>query len=145
MRNICPLTGSPAIKILQISFDPRVTKDPFQFSSVKHVSIGRINDEENLCHDLKLFATKIKNLDFLVLDQVKCTETLINNGLQAFMEKFGTSLKAILVIYSLDKEKLESRCPLELITRNCPQLYQIYSLQTHFKEAWILYGTSRET
>ena len=132
---------SPAIKVLQVNFDPRVTRDPFQFNNVRHVSFGSIRNEDNFCHDLHLLASKAKNLEFLVLDQVICPNKVIERGLQPFMKALGPSLKAVLVIYCLDK--LENRCPLELITKNCTQLVQIYSLQTHLEEAWILYGLDK--
>ena len=134
--------GSPAIKIFQVNFDPRVTRDPFHFDNVRHVSIGRIRNEDNLISDLHLFARKLKKLDLLVLDQVNCSNEVMERGLQPFIKAFSSSLKAVLVIYCLDK--LENRCPLELITKNCPQLVQIYSLQTYYKaEAWILYGLDK--
>ena len=31
--------GSPAIKVFQVNFDPRKTRDPFHFDNVRHVSI----------------------------------------------------------------------------------------------------------
>ena len=133
--------GSPAIKVLQVSFDPRVTRDPFHFDNVRQVSIGSIRNEDNLCMDLQLLTCKVKNLELLVLDQVNCSTKVIERGLQPFIKAISPSLKAVLVIYRLDE--LENRCPLELITENCPQLVQIYSLQTYVKEAWILYGLDK--
>ena len=136
------IPGSPAIKVFQVGFDPRKTRDPFHFDNVRHVSIGRIRNEDNLISDLHLFASKLKKLDLLVLDQVNCSNEVMERGLQPFIKAFSSSLKAVLVIYCLDK--LENRCPLELITKNCPQLVQIYSLQTYYKaEAWILYGLDK--
>ena len=132
---------SPAIKVLQVNFDPRVTRDPFQFNNVRHVSFGSILNEDNFCHDLHLLASKAKNLEFLVLDQVICPNKVIEKGLQPFMKAISPSLKAILVIYCLDK--LENRFPLHLITENCPQMVEIYSLQTYLEEAWILYGLDK--
>ena len=134
--------GSPAIKIFQVNFDPRKTRDPFHFNNVRHVSIGCIKNDVNLYIDLRLLSSKLKKLEFLVLDQVNCsTNNLIEIGLESFIKAFSSSLKAVLVIYRLDK--LENRCPLELITKNCTQLVQIYSLQTHLEEAWILYGLDK--
>ena len=132
---------SPAIKVLQVNFDPRVTRDPFQFNNVRHVSFGSIRNEDNFCHDLHLLASKAKNLEFLVLDQVICPNKVIERGLQPFMKALGPSLKAVLVIYCLDK--LENRFPLQLITENCPQMVEIYSMQTYLEEAWILYGLDK--
>ena len=133
--------GSPAIKIFQVNFDPRKTRDPFHFNNVRHVSIGCIKNDVNLYIDLHLLSSKLKKLEFLVLDQVNCSNDLIESGLESFIKAFSSSLKAVLVIYRLDK--LENRCPLELITKNCTQLVQIYSLQTHLEEAWILYGLDK--
>ena len=134
--------GSPAIKVFQVNFDPRVTRDPFHYNNVRHVSIGNIKNEDNLISDLHLFASKLKKLDLLVLDQVNCSNEVMEKGLQPFIKAFSSSLKAVLVIYCLDN--LENCCPLELITKNCPKLVQIYSLQTYYKaEAWILYGLDK--
>ena len=133
--------GSPAIKVFQVNFDPRVTRDPFHFDNVRHVSIGCIENEDNLCNDLNLLASKIKKLELLVLDQVNCSNKVVERGLQPFIKAISHSLKAVLVIYPLDK--LENRCPLQLITGNCTQLVQIYSLQTFLDEAWILYGLDK--
>jgi hypothetical protein len=91
--------GSPAIKVLQVTFDPRVTRDPFHFDNVRQVSIGSIRNGDNLCIDLQLLTCKLKNLEFLVLDQVNCSNKVIERGLQPFIKAISPSLKAVLVIY----------------------------------------------
>ena len=96
------IPGSPAIKVFQVGFDPRKTRDPFHFDNVRHVSIGSIRNEDNLCINLQLLTCKVKNLELLVLDQVNCSNKVIERGLQPFIKAISPSLKAVLVIYRLD-------------------------------------------
>ena len=88
--------GSPAMKVLQ------VTRNPFHFDNMRQVSIGSIRNEDNLCINLQLLTCKVKNLELLVLDQVNCSNKVIERGLQPFIKAISPSLKAVLVIYRLD-------------------------------------------